>query len=217
MQLLGRCIKDLPREEIFVATKVGKYIPGEDEDFSADRVTKSVHESLKRMQLDYIDLIHCHDIESAKDMKQVAFLGYRLHVVRRKRWVVKLSLALHLALLQLAQAISWILDQRYLISDSRSEYRDSDLLLIIVKMLIMERMFRQLLTDSCADCYRDYTCTAKVEGPGLSEIHWNHWTSAGHISLCHGQVNPPPLLLHVSIYTCIKEAKSISSGIQSHL
>lgn len=71
MQLLGRCIKDLPREEVFVATKVGKYIPGEDEDFSADRVTKSVHESLKRLQLDYIDLIHCHDIESAKDMKQV--------------------------------------------------------------------------------------------------------------------------------------------------
>ena len=71
VQLLGRCIKDLPREEVFVATKVGKYIPGEDEDFSADRVTKSVHESLKRLQLDYIDLIHCHDIESAKDMKQV--------------------------------------------------------------------------------------------------------------------------------------------------
>lgn len=54
-----------------MATKVGKYIPGEEEDFSADRVTKSVHESLKRMQLEYIDLIHCHDIESAKDMKQV--------------------------------------------------------------------------------------------------------------------------------------------------
>ena len=72
-QLLGRCIKDLPREEVFVATKVGKYIPGEDEDFSADRVTKSVHESLKRLQLDYIDLIHCHDVESAKDMKQVRY------------------------------------------------------------------------------------------------------------------------------------------------
>ena len=71
MQLLGRCIKDLPREEIFVATKVGKYIPGEKEDFSADRVTRSVSESLARLQLDYIDLIHCHDIESAEDMKQV--------------------------------------------------------------------------------------------------------------------------------------------------
>ena len=78
LQLLGRCIKDLPREEIFVATKVGKYIPGQDEDFSAERVTKSVHESLKRMQLDYIDLIHCHDIESAKDMKQVGCVALPL-------------------------------------------------------------------------------------------------------------------------------------------
>lgn len=77
VQLLGRCIKDLPREEVFVATKVGKYIPGEDEDFSADRVTKSVHESLKRLQLDYIDLIHCHDIESAKDMKQVKLVPHK--------------------------------------------------------------------------------------------------------------------------------------------
>lgn len=55
-----------------MATKVGKYIPGEDEDFGAERVTRSVHESLKRLQLEYIDLIHCHDIESAKDMKQVS-------------------------------------------------------------------------------------------------------------------------------------------------
>lgn len=80
MQLLGRCIKALPREEIFVATKVGKYIPGEKEDFSADRVTKSVSESLARLQLDYIDLIHCHDIESAEDMKQVSpnFFNIRL-------------------------------------------------------------------------------------------------------------------------------------------
>ena len=71
MQLLGRCIKNLPREEIFVATKVGKYKAGEDEDFSAERVTRSVHESLKRLQLEYIDLILCHDVESAKDMSQV--------------------------------------------------------------------------------------------------------------------------------------------------
>lgn len=30
-----------------------------------------MHESLERLQLKYIDVIHCHDIESAKDMKQV--------------------------------------------------------------------------------------------------------------------------------------------------
>ncbi len=71
VQLLGRAIKHLPRDQIIVATKVGKYIAGEPADFSAARVTKSVHESLERMQLKHIDLIQVHDIEFAEDMRQV--------------------------------------------------------------------------------------------------------------------------------------------------
>lgn len=70
-KLLGKAIKDLPRDQIVISTKVGKYIPGEPEDFSAERVTKSVHESLDRLGLSYIDIIQCHDIESAQDMKQI--------------------------------------------------------------------------------------------------------------------------------------------------
>ena len=50
LQVLGRALKDLPREQIIVATKVGRY--GTDTfDFSAERVTKSVHESLERLQV----------------------------------------------------------------------------------------------------------------------------------------------------------------------
>lgn len=60
--VLGKAIASLPRDEIIVATKVGRY--GVDTfDFSAERVTASVHESLERLKLDYIDIIHCHDIE----------------------------------------------------------------------------------------------------------------------------------------------------------
>lgn len=70
-RLLGRGLQQLPREEIFVCSKVGKYKPGESEDFSAERVKRSVHESLERLQLKYLDLVHCHDIESAVDMKQI--------------------------------------------------------------------------------------------------------------------------------------------------
>ncbi|KAJ8902589.1 hypothetical protein NDN08_006990 [Rhodosorus marinus] len=61
-EVLGRAIADLPRNEIIVATKVGRY--GETEfDFSAGRVTASVEESLKRLQTDYLDIVQCHDIE----------------------------------------------------------------------------------------------------------------------------------------------------------
>uniref|UniRef100_A0A061SDH3 L-galactose dehydrogenase n=1 Tax=Tetraselmis sp. GSL018 TaxID=582737 RepID=A0A061SDH3_9CHLO len=61
-QVLGRALKDIPRNKIVVATKVGRY--GEQEfDFSAERVTESVNESLRRLNLDYVDIIYCHDIE----------------------------------------------------------------------------------------------------------------------------------------------------------
>src|SRR5207245_11053413 len=50
----------------YLATKVGRYGSGEkDFDFSAERVTRSVDESLKRLRLAHIDLIQCQDIEFA--------------------------------------------------------------------------------------------------------------------------------------------------------
>lgn len=53
--------------------QVGRY--GADEfDFSAERVTASVAESLARLQTDYIDLIQCHDIEFG-DLDMVGYRG----------------------------------------------------------------------------------------------------------------------------------------------
>eukprot|EP00878_Enallax_costatus_P011412 GHUV01011915.1.p1 GENE.GHUV01011915.1~~GHUV01011915.1.p1 ORF type:complete len:358 (+),score=83.91 GHUV01011915.1:242-1315(+) len=60
--VLGKALKDLPRDKIIVSTKVGRY--GQEYfDFSAERVTASVQESLQRLQIPYIDIIQCHDIE----------------------------------------------------------------------------------------------------------------------------------------------------------
>ncbi|CAI7906917.1 unnamed protein product [Closterium sp. NIES-53] len=63
-QVLGRAIATLPcpREEVVVATKVGRY--GQDDfDFSADRIRRSVEESCARLQTPYLDIVQCHDIE----------------------------------------------------------------------------------------------------------------------------------------------------------
>eukprot|EP00192_Tetraselmis_astigmatica_P013108 CAMPEP_0117667070 /NCGR_PEP_ID=MMETSP0804-20121206/10749_1 /TAXON_ID=1074897 /ORGANISM="Tetraselmis astigmatica, Strain CCMP880" /LENGTH=327 /DNA_ID=CAMNT_0005474729 /DNA_START=171 /DNA_END=1154 /DNA_ORIENTATION=- len=68
-QVLGRALKDIPREKIVIATKVGRYGP-EEFDFSADRVTASLSESLKRLNLEYVDIVHCHDIEFG-DLDQI--------------------------------------------------------------------------------------------------------------------------------------------------
>ncbi|HEX3355666.1 MAG TPA: aldo/keto reductase [Tepidisphaeraceae bacterium] len=63
--VLGRALKDIPRERYYLATKVGQYGEGEF-DFSAGRVTRGVDESLRRLNVDYVDLIQCHDIEFVK-------------------------------------------------------------------------------------------------------------------------------------------------------
>ncbi|MBL8116805.1 MAG: aldo/keto reductase [Anaerolineae bacterium] len=61
-RVLGTALKQIPRDAYYLATKVGRY--GErDFDFSAARVIASVDESLKRLHVDYIDIIQCHDIE----------------------------------------------------------------------------------------------------------------------------------------------------------
>lgn len=62
-KMLGKALKALgvPRNEYIVSTKCGRYTEGFD--FSAERVTKSIDESLERLQLDYVDILQCHDIE----------------------------------------------------------------------------------------------------------------------------------------------------------
>ncbi|XP_058069568.1 L-galactose dehydrogenase [Magnolia sinica] len=68
--VLGKALRSLgaPREKFIVSTKCGRYTDGFD--FSADRVTKSIDESLERLGLDYVDILQCHDIEFG-DLDQI--------------------------------------------------------------------------------------------------------------------------------------------------
>ena len=63
--VLGKALREIPRDKYFLSTKVGRY--GHDGvntwDYSAQRVTQSVYESMERLGVDYIDLINVHDIE----------------------------------------------------------------------------------------------------------------------------------------------------------
>eukprot|EP00210_Caulerpa_lentillifera_P006703 g6405.t1 len=61
-QILGEALRVLPRKDIIVATKVGRYGLAEF-DFSAARVTASIKNSLKVLDMEYLDLVQCHDIE----------------------------------------------------------------------------------------------------------------------------------------------------------
>lgn len=70
-QVLGQALKGIPRQKYFLSTKVGRY--GQDGhntwDYSAERVTRSVYESMKRLGIDHIDLINVHDIEFQSHME----------------------------------------------------------------------------------------------------------------------------------------------------
>ncbi len=68
--LLGKALQGVPREKFFIGTKVGRYerdIPNMF-DFSAERVTRSCEESLRRLRLDYVDVLQVHDIEFAPSL-----------------------------------------------------------------------------------------------------------------------------------------------------
>ena len=69
--VLGKALKDIPREKYYLSTKVGRY--GKNGvnywDYSAKRATESVYESMERLNVDYIDLINVHDIEFQGDME----------------------------------------------------------------------------------------------------------------------------------------------------
>jgi L-galactose dehydrogenase len=60
--VLGKALRGIARDRYILATKVGQYGEGQF-DFSADRVVRSVDESLARLGVEHIDLIQCHDIE----------------------------------------------------------------------------------------------------------------------------------------------------------
>ncbi|MDO4160707.1 MAG: aldo/keto reductase [Prevotellaceae bacterium] len=70
--VLGKALKEIQRDKYYLSTKVGRY--GENGvntwDYSAKRVTDSVYESMKRLNIDYIDIINVHDVEFA-DLNQI--------------------------------------------------------------------------------------------------------------------------------------------------
>ncbi len=60
--ILGRALNGVDRDTYLLATKVGRYGDAEF-DFSAERVVASAHKSMRRLGVDYLDLLQCHDIE----------------------------------------------------------------------------------------------------------------------------------------------------------
>ena len=59
-EVLGRALADGPRDSFVVATKVYGEMPNGDRGLSREQVLKQIDESLRRLQLDHVDLYQCH-------------------------------------------------------------------------------------------------------------------------------------------------------------
>lgn len=66
--VLGKALRDIPRDRYYLSTKAGKYTsPGEYGadvlDYSEVRIRAGLQESMDRLGVDYIDIVHLHDFE----------------------------------------------------------------------------------------------------------------------------------------------------------
>ena len=67
--LLGVALRDVPRENYILCTKLGRYDLAHF-DFSAKRVAESIDVSLHRLGTGHLDIVLCHDIEFV-EMQQI--------------------------------------------------------------------------------------------------------------------------------------------------
>ncbi|XP_012135029.1 uncharacterized protein LOC100880182 isoform X2 [Megachile rotundata] len=71
--IIGKALKGIPRKAYYIATKVGRYELNYENmfDFSKEKTRNSFNDSLKRLGLDYVDVIQVHDIEFAQSLDVV--------------------------------------------------------------------------------------------------------------------------------------------------
>jgi aryl-alcohol dehydrogenase-like predicted oxidoreductase len=66
--VLGKALKGISRDRYYLSTKAGKYTQpgayGSDElDYSEARIRQGLDECMKRLGVDYLDIVHLHDFE----------------------------------------------------------------------------------------------------------------------------------------------------------
>lgn len=68
-QLIGTALAGVPRDSFVLATKVGRLVQPDGTvtfDFTRDGVLRSIDESLRRLSMDRIDILHVHDPDDAE-------------------------------------------------------------------------------------------------------------------------------------------------------
>ncbi|MDH5607304.1 MAG: aldo/keto reductase [Anaerolineae bacterium] len=74
-EVMGRAIKDIPREQMVISSKVfWPTMEGPNgRGLSRKHITESIHASLKRLDTDYLDLYFCHRFDPDTPIEEVVF------------------------------------------------------------------------------------------------------------------------------------------------
>jgi voltage-dependent potassium channel beta subunit len=74
--IMGRAIRDLPREELVISSKVfWPTMPGPNgRGLSRKHITESIHASLRRLGVDYLDLYFCHRFDPDTPVEEVVWV-----------------------------------------------------------------------------------------------------------------------------------------------
>ncbi|XP_039440651.1 uncharacterized protein LOC120421498 [Culex pipiens pallens] len=72
-EVLGKALKDVPRQAYYVATKVARYEKDYARmfDHSAQKTRESLEKSLKLLGVGYLDVVQIHDVEFAPDLSVI--------------------------------------------------------------------------------------------------------------------------------------------------
>lgn len=70
-RIFGKAVRGIPREKMIVQTKCG-IRPGVCYDFSKEHILESVNESLKRLNMDYVDILLLHRPDTLMEPEEVA-------------------------------------------------------------------------------------------------------------------------------------------------
>jgi len=82
---IGRALTQRPalREGLLLSTKTGHY--GDEKDYSYERTKRSVAKSLERLGVDYLDILHIHDVQEAEHLRELVANRSAVHALQELR------------------------------------------------------------------------------------------------------------------------------------
>lgn len=149
---LGKALKELnvPREKIVVSTKVFKIGTDPNDAFlSRKHITEAIKNSLKRLQLEYVDILYCHRYDRNTPMEEIC------------------------------RSMNWVINQGYALYWGTSEWTACQIMeaydicerLNLIKPIVEQPQYNMLVREKVENEYRDLFRNYKIGITSYSPLY----------------------------------------------